>query len=116
VGGFKGGKKSHASDPDKPNGVQFMPKKQRDSMSDSDRGKKSHTADSDKPNGVHFIPKEQHDSMSDSDTCKMGGGTRKSVPGKNNTEWYVLEAMHSSQVSVRARVCVSGEDIMSGTC
>jgi hypothetical protein len=59
------------------------------------------------------MPKEQRDFMMSADSMSKVGkasfGTQKSIPGKNNNEWYVLEAMHTLKILVR----VSGE--VSGT-
>ena len=56
------------------------------------------------------MPEKQYDSMADIDrsakVSEASFGVRKRIPEKNNNEWYVLEAMHSSNVLVR----VSGED------
>ena len=74
-------------------------------------GVKSHATDPDKPKGVHFMPKkEQCDSMTTTDRVMQADeasfGVRRSIPGENINEWYVIEAMHSLKVLVR----VSGED------
>jgi hypothetical protein len=70
----------------------------------------SHVMDPDKPNGMHFMPAGQRDSMLDAYHPTKGGkagfGVQKRIPGKNNDEWYLLEAMHSLKASVQ----VSGED------
>jgi hypothetical protein len=84
-------KKSHATDPGKPNGVHFMTKEQLESMLNTG-GKKSHVADPGKRDGIHVMPKEQRDSMVNTDHGRMGGlkgskagvGVRKHKPETNN--------------------------------
>jgi hypothetical protein len=70
----------------------------------------SHPTDLGKPKGVHFMPKEQYDSMASTDCVIKAGkasfSARRHIPRMKNDEWYVLEAVHSSKVSVG----ISGED------
>jgi hypothetical protein len=68
-------------------------------------GIKSYTTDPGKPDGIHFMEKEKCDSMSTVD-CVTKAGEASFCVQKNNNEWYVLAAMHSSKVLVR----VSGKD------
>jgi hypothetical protein len=49
------------------------------------------------------MPEKQCDSMADIDRSAKASessfGVRKRIPEKNNNEWYVLYAMHSSKVT-----------------
>lgn len=49
------------------------------------------------------MPEKQYDSMADIDrsakVSEASFGVRKRIPEKNNNEWYVLYAMHSSKVT-----------------
>ena len=67
-------------------------------------GIKSYTTDPGKLDGIHFMEKEKCDSMSAVDRVTKAGEASFCVR-KNNNEWYVLEAMHSSKFPVS----VSGE-------